>query len=131
MFTNAAFPLNVHEMHMIVFIKDFSTHLALEMTVAKAFLKIMMVFTKISYNKFMVILRQECHSNKNLKPEALYHSYVMAMFTNAVFPLNVHEMHTIAFIIDFLTSLALEMTVAKAMIHKISYDKFTVILKQK
>jgi hypothetical protein len=27
--------------------------------------------------------------------------------------------------------LALEMTVAKAMIHKISYDKFTVILKQK
>ncbi len=79
----------------------------------------------------MVVLRQECHSNKNLKPEALYHSYVMAMFTNAAFPLNVHEMHTIVFIKGFSTYLVLEMTVTKAMIHKISYDKFTVVLKQK
>jgi hypothetical protein len=79
----------------------------------------------------MVVLRQECHSNKNLKPEALYHSDVMAMFTNAAFPLNVHEMHTLVFIKDFSTSLSLEMTVAKAMIRKISYDKFTVVLKQR
>ena len=90
-----------------------------------------MVFTKISYDKFMVILRQECHSNKNLKPEALYHSDVMAMFTNAAFPLNVHEMHTIVFIKDFSTYLVLEMTVVRAKINKILYDKFTVVLRQK
>jgi len=53
------------------------------------------------------------------------------MFTNAAFPFNVHEMHTIVFIKGFSTSLALEMTVTKAMIHKILYDKFTVVLKQK
>ncbi len=39
MFTNAAFLSNVHEMHTSMFIKDFSTCLALEMTVAKAIAK--------------------------------------------------------------------------------------------
>jgi hypothetical protein len=87
----------------------------------------MMVFTKIKYDKFMVVLRQKCHSYKNLKPKPLYHSDVMAMFTNSAFLSNVHEMNTIVFIKGFSTSLALEMTVAKAMIHKILYDKFTVI----